>query len=238
MGLQGERLQESPITRLGVPGDHAYVVRDRESQRILDPKSLAYPWGTTAALPNMLEIGAEMGGAPDGEHELRLLLADGSVHSSLSEDLNALLTETLGRHVELVKYPRIAESRVTSGRTLHLLTTSSLAHVAQSYPSGDFNLRRFRPNLLAAASDEEGFVEDRWLGKSLAIGSARIRVEKRNVRCVVTTLSQRDLKEDAGILEAIEERNETRLGVMCSVVREGMVRAGDACEVDSADGPE
>jgi uncharacterized protein YcbX len=144
--------------------------------------------------------------------------------------LSAKLSRTLGLAVELVRYPRILETRVRAGRTLHLLTNASLAKMRSFYPEGDFESTRFRPNIVVRVEEEKsGFVEEDWVGKTIKVGSSvRLRVNRPNTRCKVTTMKQGELPEDEMILRTIENRNGNRLGVMCTVETEGKLSVGDA----------
>jgi hypothetical protein len=71
-------------------------------------------------------------------------------------------------------------------------------------------VRRFRPNIVVAtAPDHEGFVENDWIGRTLAIGDeVRLRITGPCPRCVMTTLPQGDLPKDAGILRTAAQNNE------------------------------
>lgn len=217
-------MQMAEITSRGVEGDHLYVVRDGPSGRILDLKSHAYSWGETSALPRMVDFRARLRG-----DVVAITLPDGSVRQRSPSDLDVLFSESLGRPVEVLRYPRIVESRILSRRTLHLLSTSSIATIAKFYPGGGFDVRRFRPNLVISTPIKDGFAEENWIGRTVVIGKdVLIKVEKPNMMCKVTTLRQTPLREDPEILTTLERQNQNKLGVMCSVVNEGSVRVGDA----------
>ncbi len=115
---------------------------------------------------------------------------------------------------------------------LHVLTTGTLEKLREAYPGGRFEPRRFRPNLIVSTGDKKEFVENGWIGKTLAIGpEVRIQVTGPCPRCVMTTLAQADLPKDPGILKAAAKTNEVRVGVYASVVQGGTVRVGDAVSV-------
>ncbi|MDG5805741.1 MOSC domain-containing protein [Streptomyces ossamyceticus] len=59
--------------------------------------------------------------------------------------------------------------------TLHLVTTATLTRLRSAYPAGDFDPRRFRPNLVIDTPGEPGFTEDAWIGVRLRIGEALLR---------------------------------------------------------------
>jgi len=227
-GLQGEKLDQVRVLRHGFTGDHLYAIRDIASGRVLDPKSYQFSWGESVGRPSMLELAARISGPPEGSHSILIETSGQSLTWSSERDVNERLSGFLGGKLELVRFPRFAEARVRSGRTLHLLTTASLSRMKEVYPRGDFQSRRFRPNIVVETeSGVDGFVEDGWIGKDVLAGSVRIHVEKSNVRCKVTTMSQPGIAEDPGILESIERGNNSSLGVMCTALQEGELRVGD-----------
>jgi uncharacterized protein YcbX len=71
-------------------------------------------------------------------------------------------------------------------------------------------------------------LEDGWLGRRFALGSARIEVTQRMERCVMTTNPQEELGHDPAILRAVTRLNDVCLGVAARVVQPGVVRVGDA----------
>ncbi len=46
------------------------------------------------------------------------------------------------------------------------------------------DVRRFRPNMAIEAIGGAPFPEDTWVGRTLSIGRARLRVDQRDGRCV------------------------------------------------------
>jgi hypothetical protein len=116
---------------------------------------------------------------------------------------------------------------------VHLLTTATLDRLRELYPRGRFEVRRFRPNVVVGtAGGAEDFVENAWIGRTLAIGDAvRLSVTGPCPRCVMTTLPQGDLPEDPGILRAAAQHNQANVGLYAAVLRGGEVRRGDAIRV-------
>jgi uncharacterized protein len=114
--------------------------------------------------------------------------------------------------------------------TVHVLTTATLEQLRELYPQGRFEVRRFRPNVvLQTANGVKDFVENAWIGHTLAIGNqVRLAVTGPCPRCVMTTLAQGDLPKDPGILRAAAQHNQVNVGVYASVVAGGTVRRGDA----------
>ncbi len=161
-------------------------------------------------------------------HEVSIESSGRTVCTSSDPEVNSHISAALGGELELVRYPRFAESRAKSGRTLHLITTASLGRLRDAHPGGDFQARRFRPNIVVdTGRDLDGFPEDGWVGSELEMGPLRVRVEKPNVRCKVTTMRQPGIEEDQLILETIQKVHGSNLGVMCTAIGEGVLRVGD-----------
>ena len=87
---------------------------------------------------------------------------------------------------------------------------------------GDWDVRRFRPNLVVDGSGEDEFV-----GEELHIGSCRLSVAKRIDRCVIVTRPQPGLRRDLDVLRTINATRDTCLAIGAQVARPGTVRTGD-----------
>jgi uncharacterized protein len=119
--------------------------------------------------------------------------------------------------------------------TVHLLTTATLDRLRNTYPQGRFEVQRFRPNIVVRPDgNDPGYVEDSWIGRTLAIGDeVRLKITGPCGRCVMTTLAQGGLPDDAGILRTAVRQHGANVGVYAAVVHGGTIRRGD--RVTSAD---
>jgi hypothetical protein len=93
-----------------------------------------------------------------------------------------------------------------------------------------FDVRRFRPNLLVQTAGS-GFLEDAWCGRELRIGTARLKVEMRCPRCIMTTHGFLDLPGDPDVMRALVQHHEGDLGVYASVLEAGEIAVGDSVQV-------
>lgn len=260
--MLGETLTETAVTERGLHGDRVAAVLDETGA----VGSAKHPrkWGRLLTCHSRL---ADSG-------TVVVELPDGTALSVGDPDLDARLTELLGRQVFLSETPpqhggaleravpdyqggvpdslRDTASTDTTGavitsghvapgtffdsRALHLVTTATLARLRSAYPAGDFDPRRFRPNLVIDTPGEPGFVEDTWIDAHLRIGEAVLRPVAPTSRCVVPTLGQDDLPPDVRIMRTVarEHRIPVRdlgrlscVGVYLEVVEPGAVRVGD-----------
>ena len=91
------------------------------------------------------------------------------------------------------------------------------------YPEGRFDVRRFRPNIVVApSSGEKDFVENKRVGRTLAIGD--------EVRLSITAPYY--LPRDLGILRTVVQHNDGSAGVRASVLRGGTISGGDPVRLD------
>jgi len=117
---------------------------------------------------------------------------------------------------------------------VHLLTTATIGRLRELYPEGRFEVRRFRPNVvLETASEVSDFVENAWIGRTLALGdTVRLSITGPCPRCVMTTLPQGDLAKDPGILRTAAQHNHANVGLYASVVQGGTIHRGDAIRLE------
>lgn len=115
---------------------------------------------------------------------------------------------------------------------IHLLTTASLAAMAQLNPSAAWDVRRFRPNfLIETENDIEGLVEAGWSGRMLRLGELRLKCEMPTVRCGMTTHAQAELPKDPTVLRTIVRDAGQNLGIYASVVNASSVAVDDSVEL-------
>ncbi len=220
VGLQGESLKEARIVGTGISGDRAYQLRD-EGGKILGP----IPQSTSPTERGIVGMRASLD--ESGERNTLKVIFEEDVAYADRPDFSSRLDRAVGVPVRLEDSSMLG-TRVKLGRAIHVISDSSIRALKRSYPAGDFDVRRFRPNIvLALGPDARDFAEESWIGKSLGVGEAKLKVEKPNERCTVTTLPQGNLPEDRRILQTITETNNRTLGVMCSVEKGGAVAVGD-----------
>jgi uncharacterized protein YcbX len=250
--MMGEELNASEVTDRGLLGDRQFAVVDASTGKVAGAKN-PRKWGNffdyRAAYVEPPVKGLQL-------PAVRLTLPDGSVVTSKQRDLEQILSSALGRDVALAQAggdavtPARAEEywpdmeglehrdTVTEwelpARTffdlavIHILTTATIDRLRALYPKGRFEVRRFRPNIVVATRpDEMGFVENDWIGHTVAIGDeVRLRISGPCPRCVMTTLPQGDLPSDAGILRTAAQYNQTNMGVYAEVLAPGAIRRG------------
>ena len=116
--------------------------------------------------------------------------------------------------------------------SLSIMSQQSLATMNQLEGESRFDVRRFRPNLLVDIRDSDHlFPEQAWVGKTLSMGSVKLKIDSTCPRCSMTTHGFDDLPQDAHIMRKLVANSEGNLGIYASVVRAGKVSAGDSISV-------
>jgi uncharacterized protein YcbX len=116
---------------------------------------------------------------------------------------------------------------------VHVLTTGALAMMARLNPGADWDVRRFRPNVLVDTGPHAAeHIERRWAGRRVRIGRFTVKGEMPTVRCAMPTHGQLGLPRDASVLRTVVREADQCLGLYASVVAAGSVGLGEPVEVD------
>ncbi len=248
--MMGEELNATDVTERGLLWDRAYAILDLSTGKVASAKN-PRKWS------KLFEFRAafiEQPRSGDKIPAVRITLPNGVVVGSEQSDLNQLLSNVLGREVTLQTRPpetpsleeywpdmdglahreTITDESMPTGTffdlaVIHVLTTATIDRLRSLYPEGRFDVRRFRPNIVVEPTlGETRFVENDWVGRTLAIGDeVRLRITGPCPRCVMTTLPQGDLPSDPGILRTAAQHNQVNVGAYAAVVHGGKMCHGD-----------
>jgi uncharacterized protein len=240
--MLGELLDAVAIGPRGCEGDRRWIVVDATTgERIANKRGPTDP-RLRACRAELLEDGDDR----DDHPPLRITLPDGS--ALVGAEIEAALSALLERRVRLERCDAPADGRFgTTGAyhdvaPIHLVTTGTLAHLRAVAPDSDWDVRRFRPNLVLGDGPEgEPFGEDALLGGRLRASSGlELTVGLPTPRCVVPTRAQDGLPADPALLRTLVEHHRIDLGpfgrqgcagAYAEVARPGRVRIGERLEV-------
>jgi uncharacterized protein YcbX len=231
----GERLDAAVVNRRGVEGDRDWAVytadggigSGKTSQRFRRVDGLL-------RLRATLDDGApgphadRAAAAPHGHDGApRLHLPDGRSLPVDDPETAGALTALLGRPLELRQETTVPHH---DDSPLHLVTTTGLATLGREL-GHDVEVARFRPNVVVdtlAAGLLEGYPEDRWAGRELALGDeVVVSIDGGMPRCVMVSAEQGDLPRDPAVLSTLGRVHDVDFGLQASVVRGGVMRPGD-----------
>ena len=252
--MMGEEVNAADVTERGLVGDRQFAVVDAATGKVAGAKN-PRRWGNffdfRAAYVEPPQPASKL-------PAVRLTLPDGTVVTSEQPELTQILSSALGRKVVFTEARGNRESAAAQAEeywpdmeglehrdtvtewelpagtffdlaVVHLLTTATIERLRALYPAGRFEVRRFRPNIVVSTDpDAQGFVENDWIDRSIAIGDeVRLQITGPCPRCVMTTLPQGDLPKDAGILRTAAQHNHANVGVYADVIAGGAIRRGD-----------
>jgi uncharacterized protein YcbX len=114
---------------------------------------------------------------------------------------------------------------------LSLITTQTIYSLSQRVDM-TLDVHRFRPNLLVDATDGSAFPEDNWVGCELRMGGIRMRIDKRDGRCIVITIDPVTSERSNRILRTVVKERGGCLGVYGACVTPGRIELGDAVLIE------
>ena len=236
--LQGARVGGFTVGSMGVVGDRQFALVDEAAGTLLSAKRVASLMMAAADDDTIV--------LPDGGQTVRL---DDPAASEV-------LSTWLGRPVRLVRpepdrsisyemtfdppnddaeyfaIPAPAGAFVDLA-PIHLVTTATLEGCRAARPDLDWDVRRFRPNLLIDI-DGPPFVEDGWVGQRVEVGGDLVlEIAAATVRCAMPLRAQPGLERQPELFKALSSLNEAmpnHLGVYATVLSAGAVSEGDAVE--------
>jgi len=210
--LGGEPLQATSLDHGGMPFDRSYRLVDELEGR--EGKPL-----TARQLPELLSFKATA--AAGG---VRVAQPDGAVidaGDALATALRVRFDRPL--RVEAVgagAYPFFDDS------DLLVINAASVRALGEEM-SLPVTALRFRPSILLDGDDATPYIEDDWVGRSFAAGTAEIAITQRNIRCVFTNIDPDTCEVNPAVLRHIAERHEQCFGVYARVAKPGTISVGD-----------
>ncbi len=153
---------------------------------------------------------------------------------TLAGPFASALSEHAGQPLRIVA-PADGSSAVDRGEdgALSIISRASLLALADAAAVPEIDARRFRMSIeVTGAGPHE---EDTWIGRELTLGGALVRLRGHVGRCIVTSRHPETGEVDLPTLDLLRSYREgadttepLAFGVYGAVLREGIVRVGDA----------
>lgn len=217
--MAAEALEETEVSWHGVAGDRRWAfVRDGV------PHS-GFPWLTLRQRAQMHHYRPAFADPEQPDKSPTIVRSPSGTSFDVADP--ALAAELWPNGARAIKQDR----GVFDTFPLSLITTQSIARLSNMV-GAQLDVARFRPNILVEATGDEPFAEDGWLGCVLRIGGMRMRVDKRDGRCVVITIDPVTTERKPEVLRAVAREREGCLGVYGSTVEPGRIAVGDPVVVE------
>lgn len=216
--MAGQALPRIDISWTGLAGDRRWAFVRPDSQ------DRGFPWHTIRESPQMSNYVALLS-EPDRPDRSRALVR--APNGGRYDVTDPRLAAELGGGLRVMRLYRGAFDAmpisVISDSTVSALCT--LAHV----PS---NERRFRPNIVVTLDSGAAFEEDEWVGSAVRIGTAVVRMDRRDSRCIIVNVDPASGRSDSHLLKVIGTARGACAGVYATTVRPGLINVGDPVVVD------
>ena len=231
-----QRIDGARLEKPGIAGDRAFYMIDAQGKLFTQREH--FP---------LVQVRAQYDVAKDW---LRLSFPDGTVVESSPEPGDLVETGFFaGRPVagRVVRGPFAEALSDCAGQPLRLVCPDTRGSTFDGYPISMCSMeslqalalaanqdaidgRRFRQNIYITGTTAHG--EDEWIGGTVRVGAAVLRVKMRDERCVVTTRNPDTGDHDLNTLKIIASYRtdlpkEVCFGVYCTVVEPGEARVGD-----------
>jgi uncharacterized protein YcbX len=217
--MRGEALDEAVVGWNGLLGDrrYAFVRTDTRSY---------FPWLTGRQTPDLIRYTPRFEREPAfdaPDQPVRVTTPDGERHAIDDPALRSRLEAEYGHPLYLLNQNR----GCFDGAHISLFGLPTVRRLGEEV-GRPLERERFRANFYLQPEQDAPFIEDEWVGRTLAIGdTVRLAVTQRDKRCVMTTLDPATAEATPAVLRTIVERHGQCAGVYASVIATGVVRLGD-----------
>ena len=218
--MRGALTDQVQLEWHGLAGDRRYsFVRS-------DDRSF-FPWLTARQVPTLLAhipILADPSDPSDSPIVVRT--PDGVELPLESDELRARLAAAFGGPVHLMQSNR----GTFDAAALSLISVATVRDVG-SLAGLPLDPLRFRNNVLLALDEDTPYLEDGWEGRLLAFGhdgeGARVRLNRRDPRCMMINLDPERATQDPAVLRAVVRHRDRCVGLYASTEHTGAIRTGD-----------
>jgi uncharacterized protein len=225
----GERITWAELSAAGVQGDRQFGLIDTETGKPAAPEK-DHRWRKALHLKAISVAG-----------DLPAIIFPNGQSCGLGEPtMTRVLSDYFDFAASIAAYSHTgrAEFPLTQYRNrhfpAHLLTKTSLRHLATLGKAESVDSRRFRPTFLIDLDNGNGFIEHEWIGRQLKLGGVNLTAQEETKRCGMTFISQPGVDEDPEILRKILLHNKRNLGLYCSIDGAGIVQVGDEFFIEGA----
>jgi hypothetical protein len=219
-GMRGQALDRVFLGWHGLEGDRRFAFADDDARS-------GFPWLTGRKAAALIRYAPFFDGdRVEGPPEIvRVTTPSGEQHGLDSQLLHDELALLFRRPVRLFRMGR----GCFDSMPVSMISRATAKDIGERLGM-TLDPRRFRPNLLIEILPGLAEREEDWLDRTLAFGegedSPRLRLNRRNKRCVMITLDPDTGEASPEILKAVAREREECAGLYGSVERPGELAAG------------
>ena len=217
--MRGERIDATQVYWHGLAGDRRFAfVRGGNTSN--------FPWLTGRDVPNLLRYAPYFADDGDPLAAVRVITPGGGEHALEDAALRDELAAQYGDAVYLLQSNRgIPDSAGVS--VLGVATVRDLGERV----GATLDPIRFRPNILVETAEGRPYEEEDWLGGLLVFGeradSARIRLNRKDPRCMMVNLDPVGAEQNPAVLREIARNRDQCAGLYATTEGIGTIQVGD-----------
>jgi len=218
--MRGERVDETKVGWHGLSGDRRYAFL-----RVGNHTGL--PWLSVRQFPGLILYSPRFEDPEQLDRSSIIVRApDGKELALESDELRHEIEDCSRTKLELVQLWRGAFDSMA----ISLISLSSIRSI-ETVLGRKLEPERFRPNIAVELLGEKAFPEDRLMGELIVFGerenSARIRIFRKDPRCMVVNLDPHSAQQNPEVLKEIVKNRKNFLGAYGGTERPGTIKAGD-----------
>jgi uncharacterized protein YcbX len=211
--MAAESLTRADVSWGGLAGDRRWAFLRPDAQ------ANGFPWQTIREEPAMSRYVARL---TDRRRPDKSPITVDTPQGHSYDVADPALAAELGPGVRVMRLDRGAFDAMP----VSLISTSSVSALCE-LAAVEPNALRFRPNFVIEPTEATPYAEDEWVGCVLQIGAAKVRIDKRDSRCVIVDVDPKIGKPDAKLLKLLGRHRDANAGVYATTVAPGQVRVGD-----------
>ena len=216
--MAGEPLAQADVSWAGLAGDRRWAFVRPDSQ------ASGFPWHTIREFPQMSSYVALLSDPVRADRSRVLVRTPAGDRYDVTDPR---LAAELGPGVRVMRLDRGAFDAMPVS-LISDSTVSALCALAD-VPRDEL---RFRPNIVVTLGSGAPFEEDEWVGAVVRIGTAVVRIDRRDSRCVIVNVDPASGAPGARLLRVIGTARRARAGVYGTTVQPGVIRVGDPVVVE------
>jgi uncharacterized protein YcbX len=219
--MRGTAIAETSVGWQGLEGDRRYAfVRTGDTSH--------FPWLTAREVPALLQYAPYLcDPTVPSDSPVRVRTPQGEDLALESAALQAELARRYGEAVHLMQSGRGAQDSAA----VSVLTWASVRSLSAQI-GRPLDARQFRPNIVIETTVPGFERDDDWLDRLLIFGDhdggVRLRINRRDKRCMMVNLDPETATQDPAVLREIVHRRDQCTGLYATPERVGTVRVGDA----------
>lgn len=218
----GEAISASWIGWHGLDGDRRFTF-------VKTGNNTGFPWLTVRDVPKLIHYKPHFLN-PNNIRESTIAVYTPSPQSREllidSDELCSDIAARYGKPIHLLQN----WSGIFDTMDISLISETTIHSIGEKV-GFHLDVQRFRPNILVEAFDEKPFSEDKWIKKLLVFGdradSARIRVYRKDVRCMIVNVDPSTAKQTPAVMRQIVQFRKNQLGVYGTTDHPGTIEIGD-----------